>query len=173
MKKTLLAPVSEYAEVAFLDLIDFDGLAEGRITEEQIADRAAEMHQQDLEETLSSLSVQIKDSRNTLLVKADYGTFIGYGLPKDLDSFLNGRRSPMQDCQIREIYSEDGDLHISAAPILSPDEPIDFALRQLKSAGRKAFRNNELMVQEIWDDPSLCMKFEAEGREQMDGHEER
>lgn len=168
MKKTLLAPVSEYAEVAFLDLIDFDGLAEGRITEEQIADRAAEMHQQDLEETLSSLNGYIEDSGNPLLVKADYGSFTGYGMDKDLDEFLNGRRSPMRDCAMREIYEQDGDLHISAGT--TDGDSIDFELRQLTGAGKKAFRNN-YMPQEIWDDPFLCMKLDATGREQRDGHQ--
>lgn len=168
MKKTLLAPVSEYADVALLDLIDFDGLEEGQITEEQIADRAAEMHQQDLEETLSSLNSYIEDSNNTLMVKADYGSFTGYGMDKDLDEFLNGRRSPMRDCVMQEIYEQDGDLHISAGT--TDGDSIDFALRQLTRAGRKAFRNN-YVPQEIWDDPFLCMKLDAAAREQRDGHQ--
>lgn len=174
---------TEYAEVdARYEIMYQEGLTEQQLyqkySDDDIYSSIMLMRDDTLEEELdnidSFLSRQASDTYerpNALMVQGAIGrwdgTSSGYDICKRLEDVLWARDAPFEDCQISDIYDEDGDLHIEG---YHHDGSVSVTIRQLTDAGEEVL--DDWMVDQkpggldkIWNNPDLCPKLDYAEKE--------
>lgn len=175
-----------YTDEAELDaryeIMDVEGLTEQQLdqqySDDDIYSRIMLMRSNALAEELDNIDgflnqqiCDVCDRPNVLMVQGAIGRWdgasSGYDICKRLEDVLWTRGAPFEDCQISDIYDEDGDLHIEG---YHHDGSVSVTIRQLTNAGEDAI-DDWLVDQKpggldkIWDNPDLCPKLNYANKE--------